>query len=98
MAEGVGFEGANHLLKAPKEQESSVYDLPIFRDQVGIISCWRLSDEELEEVKRTGVVWLQVLGPTHYPLIISGRALVEITENGGKRPSKAEPAGLDRRT
>jgi len=27
-----------------------------------IVSCWLLSDEEKEEIQRTGVVWLYVTG------------------------------------
>lgn len=27
-----------------------------------IISCWKLSYEDMEEIKRTGTVWLRIVG------------------------------------
>ncbi|MBA3900977.1 MAG: hypothetical protein H0X62_12355 [Bacteroidetes bacterium] len=35
------------------------------------ISCWELSPEDLAEVKRTGKVWLNVIGTTHPPVEIT---------------------------
>lgn len=37
-----------------------------------IISCWQLSPEELEEVNRTGVVWLHVMGFSMPPVSVEG--------------------------
>lgn len=84
MATGVGFEGSNGLLYGYDE----VRDLEVFRDDSPqTISCWRLSKEELEEVNRTGVVWLSVVGHRIPPVLVSGVALVECDGI----PSKAEP-------
>lgn len=87
MANAVGFEGANFVFAAPKGQEHRVHDLEVARFDDHSVSCWRLTDEELEEVKRTGVVWLRTDGLGMYPIYVSGKALVLI----GDRPSKAEP-------
>ena len=35
-----------------------------------VISCWKLTKEELEEVNRTGRVWLGVMGVTMPPVWI----------------------------
>jgi hypothetical protein len=59
---------------------SGVKSLPIFRsapdDPEGpyLISCWQLTQEEMEEVKRTGIVWLYTLGTTTPPVALSGKS------------------------
>jgi hypothetical protein len=88
MAEPVGFDGSNHLYLAPDGMpQEECCDLPVFSDDEQTVSCWRLTKEELEEVNRTGVVWLSILSHVIYPHKVSGTALVQI--NG--KPSKAEP-------
>lgn len=84
MAEPAGFEGANVLLSGEK---AGCNDLEIFTDNIQSISCWRLTLEELEEVNRTGVVWLSTFSTTPPPVMISGHALVTVQG----RPAKAEP-------
>lgn len=37
-----------------------------------VISCWKLTAEELAEVNRTGRVWLGVLGTTMPPVFLDG--------------------------
>lgn len=93
MAKAVGFEGSNTVFRAPEGvSQEDCYDLPAFLNSVpgpmghDVISCWRLSAEELAEVARTGVVWLQVCGGQP-PVAISGTALVHVD---GK-PARAEP-------
>jgi hypothetical protein len=49
-----------------------------------VISAWLLSPEELEEVKKTGLVWLRVYSPGMYPVSISGQRPWESTsDNNG---------------
>lgn len=81
MAIGVPFPEANLLLRAPTREDAAagtVYDLHVHRhrDLDGnphVISKWQLTAEELEEVKRTGVVWFSCWGETHPPMWISGQ-------------------------
>ena len=88
MSNPVDFEGSNDLMLAPKSMPpEECGDLPIFNANNQIISCFRLTDEELEIVKKTGCVWLSVFGQKMPPVMISGKALVNI----GDRPSKPEP-------
>ena len=37
-----------------------------------VISCWKMTAEELEEIKRTGRVWLIVMGHTMPPVQLVG--------------------------
>lgn len=43
-------------------------DLPAYKAEDQIISCWELTDKEKEEVQKTGVVWLSVLGQQQPPV------------------------------
>lgn len=86
MANAVGFEGANRVFRAPKDMENCV-DLEVFQDAEALVSCWRLTKEELEEVNKTGVVWLRVVGGGTPPVLVCGHALVTVDGI----PSKAEP-------
>ncbi len=36
-----------------------------------VISCWKLTQEELAEFQRTGRVWLTVMGTTMPPVALS---------------------------
>lgn len=35
-----------------------------------IISCWRLSHEDLQEIQRTGIVWLSITGTAMPPVSV----------------------------
>lgn len=35
-----------------------------------IISCWKLTPEELEEINRTGIVWVNTLGTSLAPFSV----------------------------
>jgi hypothetical protein len=80
MAKGVQFPEANALLAAPTledEAAGTVYGLHIHRyrdldNNPQVLSKWELTAEELEEVRRTGVVWFNCWGQTHPPMWISG--------------------------
>lgn len=73
--EPIAFPEKNDVLTAPQGKTKNISTLPIYRgDNHGmpIISCWKLSPEELEEVQKTGVIWLWVMAPTTYPVSLSG--------------------------
>lgn len=67
------FEESNFVYGKPKGwTDEMCMDLPVWKgdvpiDDVGttqpsIISCWRLSKEDLEEIQRTGQIWLSITG------------------------------------
>lgn len=80
MAKGVPFPEANLVLGAPTPEDAAagtVYALHAhrYRDLDGahqVLSKWVLTAVELEEVKRTGVIWFNCWGDTHPPIWISG--------------------------
>ena len=61
MAEPIPFTQQNGNLKAPSGSPD-VLELPIHRADGMILSKWRLTKPEIEDVLRTGIVWLWVLG------------------------------------
>ncbi|MDH3232222.1 MAG: DUF2203 domain-containing protein [Alphaproteobacteria bacterium] len=62
-------------------------DLPVFRDGRQIISCWRLTEDELAQIAETGCVWLSVLGIGTPPVCIMGHS--PVTVDG--QPAVGEP-------
>jgi hypothetical protein len=67
MSKPEPFPEANLVLGAPAGCEDSVQDMHVRRLDGTIVSCWRLTPEELAEVQRTGVVWLSVWGSLSQP-------------------------------
>lgn len=78
MAKGVDFPEANLTLGAPSPYEATtVYGLRVCRyadldGRPNVLSKWELTPEEIEEIARTGVVWLNLQGVTHAPVWVSG--------------------------
>lgn len=62
------FEGYNFVYTKPGSMtDEQCMDLPVFKglDANGlpvIVSCWRFSKEDLEEIQRTGCIYLSVCG------------------------------------
>lgn len=61
-------KGMNGVLKAPRGQESSVFDLPVKVGNGYVASCWRANWRDRLRILLTGNVWLSVQGNTHPPL------------------------------
>lgn len=43
-------------------------ELPAHKAEHQIISCWQLTDKEIDEVQRTKIVWLSVMGLQQPPV------------------------------
>jgi hypothetical protein len=58
------FPESNIVLMPPADAEpGSCLPLPAHRSPDGrFLSCWKLTDEELAEVQRTGMIWLAAWG------------------------------------
>lgn len=74
MPEPIPFRGQNAEL-GRGDNSKEVMSLPIRRQvhpDVGAmcISCWRLTETELKEIMRTGVVWVGVAGVTQVPISV----------------------------
>lgn len=80
MAFPSSFDESNATLSPPDGMtEDEVQSLAIARvyDHINntpvVISCWKLTKEELEEVNRTGRIWLGICGVTMPPAWILGQ-------------------------
>lgn len=76
--EPCSFDESNSVLSRPPDMtDEECGPLCTLRgftpgNQPCVISCWKATQEELDEIKRTGRVWLCVLGVTMPPVIVSG--------------------------
>lgn len=72
-----GFDEENDVLgKPPGMTADECEALSVWRGEYAngipvVVSCWKLRKEELEEIVRTGRVWLTVLGQTMPPVAIN---------------------------
>lgn len=81
MAEAIPFAEANSNLTAPKGM-NEVMELPIWTDGKMCISKWRFTKPEIEEIVKTGHVWLFVVsGSTQPPVAVSGKYPFLTTES-----------------
>jgi len=70
----VDFKEANFTFTRPKSMtDEQCGDLRVWKgyDLAGfpiIVSCWRLSKEDLEEINRTGKIWLSVTSEVTPPV------------------------------
>lgn len=69
MAWATSIKGGNCTLRAPAGADN-VSDLQVFRNRAQVISRWELSAEEIEEICRTGCIYLSVFGHTTYPVYV----------------------------
>lgn len=73
------FNEANTILDTPEGmtcdqvEALSVAVIDVSQNQSVIVSCWKVTKEELEEINRTGRVWLCVLGGVMPPVILTGK-------------------------
>ena len=71
------FDEENCILDPPRGMSNedclsmSVWVGPLADGSPAVISCWKVTAEELEEIKRTGRVWLMVLGSGSPPMYIT---------------------------
>ena len=90
MAEPSSFEESNQVLSAPEGLGDDVTALSVY---VGVeesiqailtVSCWKLTQQELDEVNKTGRIWLCVyMGGTMPPCYVTGqKPFVELPEEG----------------
>jgi hypothetical protein len=78
MADAINFPGSNFTFTAPPDRDD-VRDLHTFRQPEGPcnVSCWQLRPDELDEVARTGCVFLSVMSGLHfYPAFVGSESVV----------------------
>jgi hypothetical protein len=78
MAVPASFEESNAVLGKPADMSADECEaLSVLRVQypdgkIAVVSCWKLTAEELAEINRTGRVWLTIMGVTMPPAFIGG--------------------------
>ncbi|MFZ5689624.1 MAG: hypothetical protein ACOY5F_00070 [Pseudomonadota bacterium] len=74
MGTPVEFEGQNFVLRPPTNAEN-ILPLPVFRNGKCCVSCWELSDSEIDEIVRSRRVYVTVfLGDTQPPVYVGSEA------------------------
>lgn len=81
------FDESNHVLDKPQDMDRA--DCDALSVWVGstpqgfpvVISCWKLTKEDLEEIQRTGRVWLWVYGVTMPPVALGTAKPFQDTPN-----------------
>jgi hypothetical protein len=100
--EATAFDEENVLLHPPPGvSPEDCTPLPVCRcaDPGGapmLVSCWKLTAEEMAEVNRTARVWLLVRGDAHPPVSLSGNnpfAPPGADYNTVAPPNEPEPRG-----
>lgn len=71
----IDFRFSNHTFQKPEGwTDEQCTPLPVHihenNEFPGIISCWKLSEEDLQRINETGVVWLNVVGRTMPPVLL----------------------------
>lgn len=69
----IEFNEQNKVLLKPENMtDEECKSLPVFSNGKECISCWQLSDEEIEKLKETKCIWLGVLsGQTQPPVFLN---------------------------
>ena len=58
--EPINFKGANCIFGG--EGQSEYMPLPAHKDENGVVlTCWKLSPEDMQRIQETGVIWLEML-------------------------------------
>ena len=84
MAVPIAFPESNSALGPTKGGIGCILSIHQGSEEEGlpqIISCWKLTPEEVQEVARTGKVWLLVLGG-HPPVSIEGQSPFDSVKEG----------------
>lgn len=73
----VSFDGSDMVLEKPpgtthEEVECLAVQRVINGRHQAVLSCWMLTKEELDEINRTGRIWLMVMGETMPPVSLDG--------------------------
>ncbi len=80
------FDESNHVLARPQNmtaEECEPLSVHVSDDPPVVISCWKLTKEELEEINRTGRVWLWIWGRTMPPALLTIQSpFTQVTAHG----------------
>ena len=73
------FDESNYALGKPENmthEECDPLSIRVARDIVPNVttmtSCWKMTQEELDEINKTGRVWITICGCSHPPIMVNG--------------------------
>lgn len=70
----IEFPQANLILNPPAGQEKNINPLHVHHFAEGFVSCWTITDEELERLQKGDRrIWLWVLGKSHPPVLVTNK-------------------------
>lgn len=78
MAFPASFAESNAVLSRPEAvREGDCTPLSILRTETDggipcVISCFKVTQEELDEITRTGRIWISIMGHTMPPIAVNG--------------------------
>jgi hypothetical protein len=81
------FDGENVILDKPSSMSADdCSTISVLRTETDsgmpvTISCWKLTRDELEEVNRTGRVWLTICGVLVPPVMLATKRPFELPSN-----------------
>ena len=81
MAESIKFEGCNCTLSTPTKiigLKNKAGGTHAYSDGKRIVTCFRLSADELAEVAQNGLIWLIVEGQDMPHTSVNGRSVLNI--------------------
>lgn len=68
-------------------------DLPTYKGDNQIISCWELSDDEIKQIIKNKVIWLSIWGEAQPPVcLMSETPFVECQETPHSPCEECDPA------
>lgn len=71
---------------------AGIDDLPVHKTPSTVVCCWELTPLEIQEILKTGVVWVHVLGHTVIPMYVSGHSPFSEVCPPGHTPMEYEDA------
>lgn len=68
----VSFPHQNITFTKPENMtDEECGSLPAFKGEGHLISCWKLSEDDLKRVNETGIIWFDMLGNQQPPICLS---------------------------
>lgn len=85
MGVPIQFAEADFVLGPPADCSARAAPIPVLRLPAGfLVSCWQLSPEELEEVIRTGKMWLRAAGRFNHPHVELAAIKAHVMRDGAR--------------
>ena len=84
MAFPSSFDQANVVYGPPAGMtEEQVQSLSAFRDENQVITCWKVTREELEMIQKTGRIWVTTMASWIPPMYVGCDSPFKVDEFGG---------------